>query len=116
MGFGWPIVALWFQGELPVGVLGGVAEWTRASDLLANWQIMPKPMIFGVEFSVTLATALGVAALAPILAPAVTTANFAAARRSGILWRLERMLTSVPPHFHTSPRWCGLSSIGFQHR
>jgi cation/acetate symporter len=89
VGFGWPIVSLWFHGELPVGVLGGGAEWSRASDLLANWQIMPKPMIFGVEFSVTLAMALGVAALAPILAPAVTTANFAAARRSGIatmLW------------------------------
>ena len=89
LGFGWPIAALEFQGRLPVGLLGGGSGWSEAAQLLTNWQIMPPTLRFGVEFSVTVAVALGVAALAPLLAPAVTTANVATARRSGVaamLW------------------------------
>lgn len=69
--------------------MGGGSGWSEAAQLLTNWQIMPPTLRFGVEFSVTVAVALGVAALAPLLAPAVTTANVATARRSGVaamLW------------------------------
>lgn len=84
LGFGWPIAALGFQGELPVAFFGG-AGWQEAAAILSAWRIMPAPMGLGVELGATLAIALGVAALAPILAPAVTTENAGSARASGVL-------------------------------
>lgn len=83
LGFGWPIAALGFQGELPVGLLGGPG-WPEAAGLLAGWRLMPDPMGLEVEIGATLAMAMGVGALAPILAPAVTTESAAGARASGV--------------------------------
>jgi cation/acetate symporter len=83
LGFGWPIVALGFQGELPVGVLGGPG-WPEAAALLSDWRLMPAPMGLAVEIGATLAMAMGVGALAPVLAPAVTTESAADARASGV--------------------------------
>lgn len=83
LGFGWPIAALGFQGELPVGLLGGPG-WSEAGALLADWRLMPAPMGLAVEIGAALAMAMGVCALAPVLAPAVTTESPADARASGI--------------------------------
>ncbi|KAF2992420.1 sodium:solute symporter [Methylocystis sp. MJC1] len=83
LGLGWPIAALGFRGELPVGLLGGFG-WPEAATLLSEWRIMPAPAGLGVEIGATLATAMGVLALAPILAPAVTTEDNESARASGV--------------------------------
>ncbi|QGM99432.1 hypothetical protein [Methylocystis parvus] len=83
LGLGWPILALSFQGELPIGLLGGPG-WREASSLLSGWRLMPSPMGLEVELAATLAMAMGVGALAPVLAPAVTTDNVGAARASGV--------------------------------
>ncbi|WP_442754189.1 sodium:solute symporter [Methylocystis sp. JAN1] len=83
LGFGWPIAALGFQGELPVGLLGGPG-WSEAAALLADWRLMPPPMGLAVELGATLAMAMGVGALAPVLAPAVTTESADGARVSGV--------------------------------
>jgi cation/acetate symporter len=90
LGFGWPIAALAFRGELPVGLFGG-AGWPEAGQLLTDWKLMPAARGFVVEIGATVASALGVATLAPILAPAVTTENARSARASGIaalVWSL----------------------------
>jgi cation/acetate symporter len=84
LGFGWPIAALEFQGRLPVDLFGG-AGWREAAELFAAWKLMPDPMGVFVEIGATIAMALGVASLAPVLAPAVTTENASSARSSGIL-------------------------------
>jgi cation/acetate symporter len=84
VGFGWPIAALSFQGELPVGLFGG-AGWPESDELLSAWKLMPPSMGFFLETGATLAIALGVATLAPLLAPAVTTETPQSARASGVL-------------------------------
>ncbi len=76
------MLSLSLQGELPVGLLGGPG-WREAADLLAAWRATPQPAGFEVELGATIAVAMGVAALAPILAPAVTTEDGVAARVSG---------------------------------
>ncbi|PPD42700.1 MAG: sodium:solute symporter [Methylocystis sp.] len=83
LGFGWPIVALELQGELPVGLFGGPG-WADAAALLSAWRVTPAPAGLGVEFGATVAVAMGVAALAPVLAPSVTTEDGHAARASGV--------------------------------
>lgn len=82
-GFGWPLAALALHGELPVNLLGGGPGWPAAAALLSSWRVTPPPSGVEVEFGATISVALGLAALAPTLAPAVTTANVVAARRSG---------------------------------
>jgi len=82
-GFGWPLVALGLHGDLPVSVFGGGPGWREAAGLLSAWRVTPPPMGLDVEVGAMIALALGVAALAPALAPAVTTNDVTAARRSG---------------------------------
>jgi cation/acetate symporter len=84
LGFGWPVAALDFQGQLPVGLFGG-AGWKEAGELFTGWKLMPDPMGIFVEIGATIAMALGVATLAPVLAPAVTTETPESARASGVL-------------------------------
>jgi cation/acetate symporter len=83
LGFGWPIAALGFRGELPVGLLGGPG-WREAASLVTGWRLMPAPMGLDVEIGATIAMAMGVGALTPVLAPAVTTEDARAARASGV--------------------------------
>lgn len=83
LGFGWPIAALGLQGELPVDFLGG-AGWPEAASLLASWRLMPAPMGLETEIGATVAMAMGVGVLAPILAPSVTAQDVGAARASGV--------------------------------
>ncbi|WP_036282508.1 sodium:solute symporter [Methylocystis sp. ATCC 49242] len=82
-GLGLPLFALGVRGELPVNILGGGPGWREAAELLSAWRIVPAPMNLLIEIGATIAVALGVATLAPTLAPAVTTNDLAAARRSG---------------------------------
>ncbi len=84
LGFGWPVAALDFQGRLPVGLFGGPG-WEEAAELFTAWRLMPDSMGIFVEIGATLAMALGVASLAPVVAPAVTTEDADAARASGML-------------------------------
>jgi cation/acetate symporter len=84
LGFGWPVAALWAQGRLPVGIFGGPG-WQEAGELFTAWRLMPPPMGIFVEIGATVAVALGVAALAPVLAPAVTTESAKSARAAGVL-------------------------------
>ena len=83
VGFGWPVVALEIEGALPVGLFGGPG-WPEAAGLFSAWRLTPAPMGLHVEFGAMLATAMGVAALGPILAPAVTAQDERAARMSGV--------------------------------
>lgn len=83
LGFGWPLAALGFHGELPVSLLGGDQGWRAAGALLSDWGVLPAPMNLFAEIGAAAAVALGVATLAPALSPAVTTADASAARRSG---------------------------------
>ncbi len=82
VGLGWPIVALGYRGELPVGLFGGPG-WAEAAALLSDWRLMPPAMGLDVQLGATVAIALGVAALAPILAPSVTTESAERARAAG---------------------------------
>lgn len=84
LGFGWPIAALALHGDLPSGLFfSGGTGWREAAGLLEAWRVTPLPMTLDVEIGATIAAALGVATLAPILAPAVTTPDTASARRAG---------------------------------
>lgn len=83
LGFGWPLAALIWRGDLPSGLFSGGEGWRQAADLLGAWRVMPAPMGLSAEVGATIAVALGVASLAPALAPAVTTASAAGARRAG---------------------------------
>lgn len=84
LGFGWPVAALDVQGRLPVGLFGG-AGWQEAGALFTSWRLMPDPMGIFVEIGATVSMALGVASLAPVLSPAVTTESPGSARASGFL-------------------------------
>ncbi|MGJ0509764.1 MAG: sodium:solute symporter [Methylocystis sp.] len=94
LGFGWPVAALWAQGRLPVGLFGGPG-WPEAEQLFTAWRLMPAPMGVFVEIGATLAMALGVSALAPVLAPSVTTESPTAARSSGVLTLLWTLLFAL---------------------
>lgn len=90
LGFGWPIIALVSRGEMPVGLFGG-RGWIEAGQMLHRWDATSTPANFGMEIGVTVAVALGVAALSPVLAPFITTHDEKAARRAGyaaLLWSL----------------------------
>lgn len=90
LGFGWPIAALGVTGDLPVGLFGG-AGWSDAASLLSQWRIAPAPMGVEVELGATVAVAMGMAALAPVMAPAVTTEDGDSALASGfaaLAWSL----------------------------
>ncbi len=89
LGLGWPLTALGLHGVLPSGLFIAGSGWREAAALLADWRVTPSAMNFAGEFGATLSVALGVATLAPVLAPAVTTYDVAGARRAGyaaVLW------------------------------
>lgn len=84
LGLAWPLAALALHGDLPAGLIGGGGEaWRGAAELLGVWGVAPGPTSLLVEIGATIAVALGLACLAPTLAPAVTTADVAATRRAG---------------------------------
>lgn len=94
VGFGWPVASLAVQGDLPVSLLGG-AGWSEAADILADWKLLPPSMGFLLETGATLALALGVATLAPVLAPSVTTESPDSARSAGVLTLLWSWLLAL---------------------
>ncbi|MCX7900299.1 MAG: sodium:solute symporter, partial [Methylocystis sp.] len=82
-GLGWPLTALALHGGVPGGLLSGGAGWREAAALLAEWRVAPRTESIGVGLGSTLAVASGVASLAPVLAPFVTTRAAEDSRRSG---------------------------------
>ena len=84
LGFGWPIAALSLHDALPSGLIFGGAASTEAAKLLESWGVTPAPMGLPVEFAATLAVALGIATLAPVLAASVATGDGRSARRAGV--------------------------------
>ncbi|ULO25215.1 sodium:solute symporter [Methylocystis sp. SB2] len=84
LGFGWPIAALSLHDALPSGLIFGGGASAEAAKLLESWGVTPTPMGLPVEFVTTIAVALGIATLAPVLAASVATADGRSARRAGI--------------------------------
>ena len=84
LGFGWPVAALSVRDALPAGLIFGGEASTEAANLLANWKITPAQLGVPVELATTLAAALGLATLAPVLASSLTTADKRSARRAGV--------------------------------
>ena len=82
-GFGWPLAALALHGDLPVTLTGGGSGWTEAANLLAGWGLTPGATHLAIDAGAAISVALGIATLAPTLAPSVTTADADAARRAG---------------------------------
>jgi cation/acetate symporter len=111
LGFGWPVAALAVRGELPVGLFGG-AGWPETEDLLAAWRLMPPSMGFFAETGATLALALGVATLAPVLAPPVTTVDADAARRAGLLTLFWSLLLALLVAAAIAASALGLAAAG----
>ena len=84
LGFGWPIAALSLHDALPSGLIFGGGASAEAAKLLESWGVTPSPMGLPVEFVTTIAVALGITTLAPVLAASVATADGRSARRAGI--------------------------------
>jgi cation/acetate symporter len=84
LGFGLPILALWWRGVAPpLPILGDRAAWDAALTHLDAWRLAAPPSGAMVQLATALAVALGVFTLAPVLAPAVTTPEPSSARRAG---------------------------------
>ncbi|TLG72187.1 sodium:solute symporter [Methylocystis sp. B8] len=83
LGFGWPIAALSLHDALPSGLIFGGSASTEAAQLLVSWRVAPAPMGLIAELATTLAAALGVASLAPVLAASLATPDRRSARRAG---------------------------------
>jgi len=89
-GFGWPVLLLAMKGELP-GAASAAGGWGEAIANMEVWGALAPSAGVGFEFAMTLAVALGVLTLAPVLAPAVTTRDAPRARRAGwaaLIWTL----------------------------
>lgn len=84
LGFGWPIGALSIHDALPSGLIFGGEASAEAAKLLESWSVTPRQLGLSVEIATTVAAALGVATLAPILAASVSTADGRSARRAGL--------------------------------
>ncbi len=88
-GFGWPVLKLALSGALPGAASGG--GWREAIANMEVWGALAPSAGGGFEVAMTLAVALGVLTLAPVLAPAVTTHDPPRARRAGwvaLIWTL----------------------------
>jgi cation/acetate symporter len=83
-GFGLPILALWWRGVAPpLPFLGDRVAWDAALTHLEAWRVVAPASGVLIQLATMLAVALGVFTLAPVLAPAITTPDEAAARRAG---------------------------------
>jgi cation/acetate symporter len=82
-GFVWPLATIGLKSGAVFSPLGG-ESWRSATLLLDSWRVIPPAAGFVVDLATALATALGVLALAPVLAPAVAARDVASARRAGV--------------------------------
>jgi cation/acetate symporter len=81
VGFGWPTLTLMLRGAPPFGDSAVAARDVAAR--LADWGALTHSGGFGAELATALAFMLGIATLAPLLAPAVATQSARGARRAG---------------------------------
>jgi len=81
IGLGWPALSLALHRAPPLGDRG--ASWAEVGVKLQDWGILPPPRGAGAEFAMALAVTLGVAMLAPLLAPTIVTPRAASTRNAG---------------------------------
>ncbi len=81
VGFGWPELMLAWRGAPPFGDRGLAAGELAAR--LDDWGVLDRSPSLGGELAAMLATTLGIAALAPLLAPVIATPSPSSARRAG---------------------------------
>ena len=86
VGLGMPLVLMAASGTaIPLPVIGDAALWGRAAARIGAWQgDLPARAITG-GWPLTLAIALGVAALAPILTGAICCRSAGASARAGVI-------------------------------
>ncbi|MBM3608656.1 MAG: symporter-like protein, partial [Alphaproteobacteria bacterium] len=94
-----PLTGIVLSAEpLPLPVLGDAAQWRSASALVTGWQSPPAQQGGAL---LAFAAGLGLAALAPLIAPAVSVPDAASARRAGLsalFWTLAAaviLLTTI---------------------
>lgn len=79
-----PLAILVVQGaSLPFPVIGDRALWQQASDMMAAWQGATPGVFDNGGLLTIVAIALGIAALGPLLQPAMTCNDVSSARRAG---------------------------------
>jgi len=72
-------------GSLPLPVLGDETLWQGALDRLSQWHTQGTQAPAGADFTLILAIAIGICALAPILSPAITATNRDSSQRAGLV-------------------------------
>ena len=82
LGFGWPLATLVLRGA---PVFERDAVWREVAGHLERWGALDAFDGYGAGAIAALATTLGVATLAPLLAPAVATRDAARARAAGMM-------------------------------
>ena len=84
-GLGLPLALLAVRGaSLPLPLAGDRAEWERALGLMVEWQGATSGVATAAGATAIAAIVLGLGSLAPILGPAITTADYRSARRGGL--------------------------------
>jgi len=83
VGFAWPVTVLAWRGAAPFSGTSA-ANWSEIAAHLQEWGVSSSHVPFGGGVLLALASALGVAILAPLLAPAIATERPESARGAGI--------------------------------
>ena len=84
-GFAMPLVLMMFAGTpLPAPVFGDAPAWSEAVSRIAGWTGHPVTLSDPVHWLVIGVIALGVSALAPLLAPAIGCSRLGSAQRAGV--------------------------------
>jgi cation/acetate symporter len=83
LGFGWPALSLMLHRSSPL-IGGDSAGWGEVGARLQDWGVLSPPLGAGSEFAIALAVMLGVAMLAPLLAPTIVTPRASSTRNAGV--------------------------------
>ena len=82
LGFGWPALSLALHRSPPF-TGGDGTSWGEVGAKLQEWGNLPPALDAGDEFAIALAMMLGVAVLAPLLAPTIVTPRAVSTRNAG---------------------------------
>jgi cation/acetate symporter len=82
-GFAWPVAVLAWRGAPPVAGTENSA-WRETAAYLQEWGVATGRADFGAEVLTALAATLGIAILAPLLAPAIAVERPQSARAAGV--------------------------------
>ncbi|ARN82199.1 hypothetical protein [Methylocystis bryophila] len=82
IGFGWPALSLMLHRASPL-VGGDGGSWPEIGAKLQGWGVLAPSLGPGAEFVTALAVMLGLAMLAPLLAPAIVTPRASSTRSAG---------------------------------